>query len=366
MLEQMFVGNQNLFCFRSSLDACKKLRLHGTSARYSIISAIGLLKARDAGFNSQIDVSKVMDCLSQRYLSTLSYGDTGLMLWADSIGEKAHLEPIWGKIQAFEDYFFRDENACFSIMDIAWVLTGLSYYYAHAKNQKQVSRYSKSLANILKESFVPDTNLFAESSPVKRKNLLAARVQNRISSFASQIYPIAALAVYSRSFGDSTFIDIAERCAETLCRLQGDSGQWPWLYNCRTATIADGYPVYSVHQGGMGPFALFELQQTLKTQRYAQPIFKGLHWLQGHNELTYPVFDADQGIIWRAIQRRDSDNLGSYGIGWSGQCDRYLSAWVDGFSLEGFFNKRLGLEVLMETRPYEYGWYLWAFADDVP
>jgi hypothetical protein len=359
----MFISDENIFCFRASADRGKTLLLHDISARYSIISTIGLLKAKEIGFNSCIKSSNVMDCMVKNYLSSFSYGDTGLMLWADSIGDKSHSEVIWGKIQTYEDYFFRDKSACFSIMDIAWTLIGLSYYYTHAKNQNETARYTKRLANILRESFVDGSDLFAESSVVKRKNVLAARVQNRISSFASQAYPIAALAVYSRLLEEPAFLDIAERCVDSLCRLQGESGQWPWLYNCRTGTIADGYPVYSVHQGGMAPLALFELQQTLKTQRYMRPIFKGLQWLYGHNELSCPLLEWDRGIIWRAIQRRDSDHLGPYGIGWSGHCDRYLSAWTGGLSLEALFNKRLGLEILTETRPYEYGWYLWAFSD---
>jgi hypothetical protein len=112
----------------------------------------------------------------------------------------------------------------------------------------------------------------------------------------------------------------------------------------------------------MGPFALLELQKTLKTTRYEEAILRSVNWLWGDNELTQPITDEDGRLIWRAIQRRDSDALGPYGIGPSGQCNRYLSAWCAGFNLEAFFNRRIGWEILRETRPYEYGWYLWAFA----
>jgi hypothetical protein len=306
---------------------------------------------------------EALNALISNYLPDLDYGDLGLLLWADSIADRKNSNLIWRKIQADNDYLFITQDSFFSMMDISWLLTGLCYYYVYTNNKKEVSKYCKHLADVLKSNFVEETNLFRDDSLLKRRNFMAVKVQNEITSFASQVYPITALSVYSQCFEDASYINIAEQCAMKICQFQGDYGQWPWLYNTTTGTVVDSYPICSVHQGGMAPFALLELQKTLKTTSYNSSIIKGFEWLYGNNELGYSILDQKRGIIWRAIQRRDSNNLGPYGIGWSGKCNRFLSAWFGGITLEQVFNKAIGFEVLMETRPYEYGWYLWAFSD---
>jgi len=365
-LDRLYLPSEGLFCFRAYPEKTVPLKLEGTSVRYTAMSLIGLYQARAHGYRLQLDLSKVMEGLIRRHLPSALYPEKGLFLWADSIGDRKYSEAIWQAIQSDERYIFNPDRKYdqYPSMDIGLLLTGLSYYYPYANDQREVARYSKRLAERIQSNFIERTGLFREDVIIKRKNFLRARVQNTISSFASQVYPLTALAAYSRFLEDSTFIGTAQKCAETLCRFQGDKGQWPWLYNVTAGTLADSYPVYSVHQGGMGPFALFELQKALKTNRYETAALKGFDWLWGRNELGKPITDENQQTIWRAIQRRDSDAVGPYGIGPSGQCNRYLSAWCGGASLENFFNKRIGFEFLQETRPYEYGWYLWAFADD--
>lgn len=363
-LERLYLPAEGLFCFRAYPEQGVPLKLEGASVRYTAMSLIGLYEARAYGFPSRIDLSKMMEGLIQKHLPSALYPEKGLFLWADSIGDKKYGETIWQSIKSDEGYFFNSDRKFdqYPSMDVGLLLTGLAYYYPDATDQREVARYCKRLAERIQSNFIEQTGLFREDVIIRRKNFLRARTQNCISSFASQVYPLTALAAHARFLEDPTFVGAAKKCAETLCRFQGDQGQWPWLYNVMTGTVADSYPVYAVHQGGMGPFALIELQRTLKTNRYEAAILKSVNWLWGDNELGKPITDENRQTIWRAIQRRDSDALGPYGIGPSGQCNRYLSAWCGGASLETFFNKRIGLEILKETRPYEYGWYLWAFA----
>lgn len=363
-LRRLYVPSEGLYCFRAYPQPDGKLGLESASLRYTAISLIGLYRAREYGYQTTSHGARVLERLIQEHLPSAPYTETALLLWADSIGDRKFSESIWQKVKSEEVFIFdlHKKHISYSSMDIALLLTGLSYYYPHALNQGEVARYCRRLVEILQSNFVEQTGLFRGDGLIRRKNILKARTDSDISSFASQAYPIAAIAVYSRLLENSTHIGTAQRCAETLCRLQGGHGQWPWLYNVVTGDVADNYPVYSVHQGGMGPFALLELQNTLKTNRYDGAIFKSLAWLWGENELGKAIVDEEHQLIWRAIQRCDSDSLGPYGIGPSGQFNRYLSAWCCGASLEKFFNKQIGLEVLRETRPYEYGWYLWAFA----
>ena len=84
-LERMYIDHLSLFCFRSYLGSHGNLILDRTSARYSIMSLIGLFKARRFGYISRINISQTLDRLVSSHLSDLLYGDTGLLLWADSI-----------------------------------------------------------------------------------------------------------------------------------------------------------------------------------------------------------------------------------------------------------------------------------------
>ena len=42
------------------------------------------------------------------------------------------------------------------------------------------------------------------------------------------------------------------RCAHGLCQAQGALGQWWWHYDSLRGRVFEGYPVFSVHQHGMG------------------------------------------------------------------------------------------------------------------
>ena len=55
-------------------------------------------------------------------------------------------------------------------------------------------------------------------------------------------------------FAYGTLVD--PRCLDQVLRAQGPLGQWAWHYNIRTGAVVDRYPVYAVHQHGMGPMAV--------------------------------------------------------------------------------------------------------------
>ena len=111
------------------------------------------------------------------------------------------------------------------------------------------------------------------------KNFIKARYHNTLASLSSQTFTIMSLALYSQTFGDPDFLQIATRCADKLCSLQGLQGQWWWVYNIDSGEVAEKYPVYSVNQDGAVPMALFPLQKALFTDKYEANIHKGLECL---------------------------------------------------------------------------------------
>lgn len=97
----------------------------------------------------------------------------------------------------------------------------------------------------------------------------------------------------------------------------------------------------------MAPMALFALNEATGKD-YREPIFRGLAWIMGHNELRRDLCESGSCLIWRNIHRR----------GWG----KYLMDLSDVISLRRDSGKPDHLSLLYESRPYHLGWLLYAFA----
>jgi len=67
-------------------------------------------------------------------------------------------------------------------------------------------------------------------------------LRGHIGSFADQVYPIYALARFGQAYGVQPAVEMAGRCGEAICRMQGPSGQWWWHYDTRTGKVFETYP----------------------------------------------------------------------------------------------------------------------------
>src|SRR6185503_18258743 len=163
-------------------------------------------------------------------------------------------------------------------------------------------------------------------------------------------YPVMALAAYAEATGHAPSLATAVAAAVTVCALQGDRGQWWWTYDVERGRIADRYPVFSVHQLGMAPAALFWLGR-VAGRDFLPWIRRGARWIHDNETHTALVhWDAD--VVWRSVRRRGAgrpiinpilQRIAWYGFG---RCNGLLP----------------GFEINREHRPYEYGWLLFALA----
>jgi len=162
------------------------------------------------------------------------------------------------------------------------------------------------------------------------------------------VYPLYAFSIYGSTFANSGALEIARATADRICELQGPLGQWWWHYNASTGKVAGRYPVYSVHQDGMAPMALFAAG--LATGRdYNAAIYKGLSWIMGNNELNNDMVDTEHNVIWRNIHRT---RIAKYA--------ELTCASLTGMTKKG---QPKDLSVLYECWSYHLGWLLYAFAD---
>ena len=172
-------------------------------------------------------------------------------------------------------------------------------------------------------------------------------LRGRIGSFADQVYPIYALSKFAQMYGATDALAGAKSCGDGICRVQGPMGQWWWHYDASTGRVAERYPVYSVHQEGMAPMALYALEEASGLD-YGEAIQRGLRWISGNNELACDLREAS-GIVWRCIYHGSKHRV---------YLDRLLSLLGSGVNQSSPGGKR----IRFECRPYELGWLLYALA----
>jgi hypothetical protein len=344
-LAPMFHPESQMFCQRRVLTPVGLVN-EGLSPRYTLMCLLGLARFESSGRPAPIDARLTLRGLLGDQQWNRGLGEFGLLLWLCGIASPESITEACGG-QDLRDVLKRSREGRERLtMELAWLLAGL----AHAKlsGQKVLPAYVDDVAlesyQLLAKNQGPH-GLFGHLSTDRG---LRGMIRGHIGSFADQVYPIYSLARFSQAYGVAPALEKARSCAEAICRLQGPSGQWWWHYDARTGKVLERYPVYSVHQHGMAPMALFALTEVAGID-FTEPIYRGLRWVTDTNELGTNLADAERGMIWRCIYQSSSlrTALGKarclLGIG-------------------GRTTRAGDLRVLFECWPYELGWLLYAFA----
>jgi len=326
-------------------DGSLRLRPVGTSTRYGIIAALGLMRLPRAESRWVLggdDCNDLIGRLAKRLDAMTSRGDVALICWAAA--EAGHsdlphaLDRLWELDRSAERVRPADP---LDMVSAAWVVTAL----VAARARTDVERH---LA-------------------LSRGRLLAARravfphlvggtrswYRSHVGSFADQVYPVQALARLHRSSDDPQALAAAEKVAAAICQAQGEAGQWWWHYDARTGDVVEGYPVYSVHQHAMAPMALLDLAEA-GGQDHIDAVCRGLRWLTRRPETGEDMIRDHPPVIWRKVARGDP-----------GKAVRGASAAATrirrGTRLPGIDRLFRPGAVDHECRPYELGWLLHAW-----
>ncbi len=341
-LERMFDPGSGLFCFKRERNPQGGVVPRGESVRYSLISLLGLHRFEQAGCASPIGVRETLLRLLEEPARIGKLGDLGLLLWAFAHICPEELPRAWtifdpaGALERLPDGHQR------KTMELSWLLTGLSYCRELAPRQAGLEALGRRACELLLANYVPATGLFYHQG----KGGLVGRLRGRFSNFADQSYPIYALTACWRTSRDSEALRAALSCAEALCALQGPLGQWWWHYDAERGRVLSKYPVYSVHQDGMGPMALLAVGEATGVD-FSGPLHRGLAWVRGRNELGRDLVAGAEDLIWRGLRRRGRHTQ---------RLEEVLSFFGGGRLAPG------DLEVYHECRPYHLGWLLYALA----
>ena len=343
-LVPMFDKQRQLFCYRL-VRGNQGLIREGVSPRYTIMTLLGLRALERSRANCPFDTESLYKSFAADTNWIQCAGDLGLFIWLRSEFAPETIDEVDKRFDLKKALDFYSDARGGRTMELAWLLTGLV----------SAASSSPNFANAFSDVTLRTYRLLRENQGrhglfghINERKSLIGRLRGRIGSFADQIYPIYALSKFSDAFHSDEALESALQCAKAICSRQGQMGQWWWLYDSDTGAVASRYPVYSVHQHGMAPMGLFAIEEA-SGQSFQEPVYKGLRWVYGINELGLDMRDCEQNLIWRSMLPKSS----------------HVKYWNVASSIFGGSKRdtRVGpLQILHEDRPYELGWLLFAFA----
>jgi hypothetical protein len=270
-------------------------------------------------------------------------GGMGLAVWANAVWDGLGLDAFLHQCGTSPNGVLASLPSL-TTMETAWLVAGLAHEGVRAPTPR-VGSMLRTATQELTARFRPDAGVMTHAS---RDASPVHRARASIANFADQIYPVQALAFASVALADGEPAVTAKLLAASLVARQGELGQWWWHYHARTGVVARHYAVYSVHQHAMAPMALHALAAASDAHHY-DAIARSLDWLDD-NELGVSMVDDAAGTIWRSIE------------------DRRGGAARIGRTAAALAGRRAtppppgALELNRETRPYEWGWCLYAGA----
>jgi hypothetical protein len=351
MLLPSMLDPSGLFAHKA-LRRPQGIQAFGTNYLYSAMSVIGLAKDR-SDTRSKVHLGDTLD-----KLYALSVGESSQptgVLAATSWALAAAHDPRSDSLARVMAHRLRVSTS--SSMELGLVLSALAAVIDESPASRE---QSLTLAGLVERELLGRFSDPAQLFLGDPRTLRAAHpFRMRITSFASQVYPIHGLAELARVRETDPAQQIV-RAADHVVETQGELGQWWWVYSPRSGRVLESYPVYSVHQHGMAFMALAPIQN-LGLRTYASHLERGVQWLFGQNEIDTPLVDFDHTFISRCLQRRGSDADGLLGMSTSQRVGLRLSSWGMRRPKDvGSPPDALELELLDECRSYELGWLLYA------
>ena len=344
-LEAMYDYKQKRFSFYAGKGE-EGIVNNGCSRRYTLITLLGLVEYEKNGGKSFLNIQEIVLNLLSTSKQTRNIGDLGLLIWLFAMASPSKLEKLFMETRANDALTqYGDARQGFT-MELSWFLTGLSM--AAIVGDRNIAWIKEKADTTIKQI----VGNYGGKGIFGHLRISSARgwFRGRIGSFADQVYPIYALTLYHKAFGSVQALDVAIECADTICQHQGVLGQWWWHYNSATGQVVGTYPVYSVHQEGMAPMALYFVGETTGKD-YSAQIIKGLEWIRGNNELGVNLIDRERNVIWRCLYRPKWKSYPE-------ELLRFLS-----YPMEKM--ERKDLRILYECRSYCFGWLLYALAGKV-
>ena len=332
-------GRETLFSRRITL--CERgFRRDPVSPSRSLIALLGLRHLAASGQPQPFDLGSIQDAVFRDKRWVKSLGDLGILIRftaecsPDNLGSIANEFDLENALNSFSDG--REAHTS----GLACFLAGISHIRSACPDfQPDLTDVAVDTYRSLKENQGAG-GIFAHAG---HPGFLQQPYSNRFGTFADQAHAIYALATFARAFDIDEPLADALSCANAVRDLQGELGQWWFLYDKRTSQVVNRYPVRSMYQDGLAPMALLALEE-VTGPTFDAAIQKGLAWVEGANELRTDLRDQMHGTIWDSIEPRSGVWAAMSLVGRAGRS----------------YSERLGIRY--EASPDHLGWLLYAFA----
>jgi hypothetical protein len=331
--------------------------VRGASHRYAAMVALGarfLPEPDQSAALSGQSSDKLTGTLIDRLPGVSDLGDAAVTVWAAAEHRHPRLPEALARLATLDA-----DRGPRPVVESSWVVSAL----AAARGQADVEEHLTRARNRLLGARHPDSPLFPHSTDREH----GPWYRRHIGCFADQVYPIQALARLHASGpaagrgADIEALAAADACAQRICELQGEAGQWWWHYDARTGALVEGYPVYSVHQHAMAPMALLDLAEAGGAEHGAA-IRKGLRWMTDTPELAgqdTAMIQDTLGVTWRKVYRGDPRKAVRAVRG-------VTTSLSPGLRLDALDKVLTPNAVDKECRPYEFGWMFYAWLGALP
>ncbi len=344
-LPLMFDRSTGQFAFTRKMQRDGRLGLSGVSLRYGAIVVLGARHLDEQAQRAIFGGSSAREFagrLIDRLAPDSNLGDMALTMWAAAAVNHPELAQVIKLLQV------RQGAACDAYtVEAAWVLAALTACRSYIAVDREIGQAYRRLLGASGVSGIFGHWTNGRSAPWPRRH---------VGCFADQVYPIQALARYARATGDEDALAAGRRCADQICALQGNAGQWWWHYDCRNGKVIEEYPVYSVHQDAMAPMALLDLMDAGGGD-YSEAIRLGLDWMIRAAEVGRCLIDDGQAVIWRKVARTGPSKITRQIRAAASRVHPDLRLYW----LNGMFEPRT---IDYESRPYHLGWILHTWLGD--
>jgi hypothetical protein len=342
-LNSFFDEKERLFCQRIILTRYG-FRREKTSRERTMIALLGLQRLVESGATHHFDVAAIQDAILKDTSWVASAGDLGLLTWFTAICAPEKLSTV---LKGFDL-----DGALDTCVDarqghtqaLAWFLAGI----AHARQAR--TRTHADLTDVaitayrLLLSNQSENGIFGHRAFTRFVREIPS---SRFGTFADQMFAVYALTTFAQAFEIEEPLEFALNCANAICALQGEMGQWWFLYDKRRGCVVQRYPVCSAHQDGTGPTALLALEEAT-SQSFHGAVWNGLSWIAAKNELGVDLRSLDQALIWDSIETQRS-------------ITRHWETARSWLHISAPLVKTL--RIRYEARPDHFGWLLYAFGN---
>jgi hypothetical protein len=316
---------------------------HPHTLRYTVNTLLGLQRA--APTNGAGGFLGGTDAMLERFLDlhlaeARGAADLGLLLLL--LAERNGDERLAGVLRRAEEAFARTLPKRVTLQDLCWLLWGSSVAARHGGAGAEP--LARRVFRLVDEGFVDRRSLLPRHS--------LARHRSSVVSFGAIVYFLRAAYEYGSLTGEDRPAQLFRSGLDTMLRIQGPQGQWPWMISVRTGIPLDFYPVFGVHQDSMAMlFLLPALDDGVADVEHA--IRRSVAWSRGANELGEPMYGDGEFFAYRSIRRREP----------LVRPRRYARSVARALAdRPGSLADPERLTVNRECRSYHLGWILYAWA----